>query len=299
MGGPGARADRIWLGILCVVAATLAFAIASALAKWLVQTYALGQVVFFRCLFSLVPVFVVVLVRRGRFVWRTQRFTGHLVRSVCGLLGMTGLFVSLSLLPMADAVAIIFAGPIFATMLSVPLLGETVGPRRWAAVLVGFLGVLLVVQPGAAGFQPAAVLAIGTAFLFGLVPNLIRQLTMTESDVTIVLYYMLISTAISSLALPFGWRMPDLADFALFLALGLTGGIGQLLMTQGFRQAPVVVVAPFDYLSIPWAGLLGYLLWGEVMVPMTIAGTALVIASGLYILHREAVRRREEGQDHA
>ncbi|MBM3598780.1 MAG: DMT family transporter [Alphaproteobacteria bacterium] len=286
--------DRAWIGILCMAGAIFIFSMASVLTKWLTESYSVPQAMFFRCLVALVPVMVVAAWEGRVQVWRTQRLSGHLLRASFGLIAMALLFTSLSLLPIADVTAITFAGPIFATALSVPLLGEKVGVRRWTAILIGFAGVLFMVRPGADGFRLAMIVAVCTPIFYGLVATTLRQLTATEENLTIVFYYMTIGATVTGLILPFGWwKTPDVTDLMLFLTLGLIGGIGQFLMTHGYRNAPVAVLSPFEYTAIIWTSLAGFFIWDEVMTIWTIVGGSLVIASGLYILHRETVLRRQ------
>ncbi|MBM3573419.1 MAG: DMT family transporter, partial [Alphaproteobacteria bacterium] len=214
------------------------------------------------------------------------------LRGLFGLSAMFTLVLALSLLPIADVTACIFAAPIFATALSVPILKENVGLRRWSAIMMGFVGVLVIVRPGMEGFQPAILVAIAAALFFAMASNAIRSIAQSEDGLTIVFYFMMLLALVSGFALPFGWRMPDLVGSILFIGLGLCGGAGQILMTAAYRLAPVAVIMPLEYTTLLWTSLFGYWLWGEVMTAGTIAGAGLVVASGLYIVHREAVLRR-------
>jgi len=177
--------------------------------------------------------------------------------------------------------------PLFATALSVPLLGEKVGWRRWTAVIVGFTGILLMVRPGASIFDPANMIALLSAVLYALAVIAMRQLGKTERSTTTTLYFTVACTIVSGAMLPFVWRTPGLLDLIPLVMLGLLGGFGQLLMTLAYRSAPPAIVAPFDYVAMVWATAYGFLLWGDVPTAGALAGAAIVIGSGLYIIHRE------------
>jgi drug/metabolite transporter (DMT)-like permease len=182
--------------------------------------------------------------------------------------------------------------PIFLTALSVPLLAEKVGIRRWSAVVVGFLGVLVMTRPGTGVLQFGALLAINGAVFYALAMVLVRRLSMTESPTTIVFYMTLFSTIASGFVLPFFWVDPDPIGWLLLTCIGLLGGVAQMAMTQAFRAAPVATIAPFEYLALVFATGFGFGIWGDVPDAYIITGATIVVASGLYILHRETVRGR-------
>jgi drug/metabolite transporter (DMT)-like permease len=193
-------------------------------------------------------------------------------------------------LPLAEAVAIGYAAPIFITALSVPLLGEAVGVRRWSAVCVGFAGVLVMIRPGAAVFEASSLVALLAALFYAFAMIFIRRLGRTESTACIAFYFTLTCAVVSAPFLPLQWVAPDLPQAILLVAVGLIGGVAQLAVTAAFRAAPAAVVAPFDYSSMLYVTVIGYAVWGEMPDRLIFAGAAVVIASGLYILHRERVR---------
>jgi drug/metabolite transporter (DMT)-like permease len=206
---------------------------------------------------------------------------------------MVCFFTAFALMPLADVVAISLSAPIFVTAFSVPLLAEQVGPRRWAAVLVGFIGVLVMVRPGSAALNdPVSFLPLVGAVLYALALIAMRKLGATERAPTTVFYFTLSCTVLSGLAQPFVWHTPDLADLALLICVGLLGGSAQLLMTQALRIAPAAVLAPFDYTGLVFSIVYGFAFWGEVPARVLLFGAAIVVASGLYILHRETLRKR-------
>jgi drug/metabolite transporter (DMT)-like permease len=172
----------------------------------------------------------------------------------------------------------------------VPLLGEFVGIHRWSAVMLGFVGVLVMAHPTGEVMQLGALFGIGNSLFFALGSLSVRQLARTESSVTIVFYTQLFGTLFASLAAPFFWVTPNWIDLGAMVATGIAGGIAQFWMTQAYHCAPASVIAPFTYSSIVWAVLFGYLVWGDLPTNAVMIGSAIVIASGLYILHRETRR---------
>ena len=270
-----------------------AVSVMDALAKWLGASYPIAELVFFRNLFALPPVFFILWRQRGGFATLKPRWRlGHVIRAVLGLGAIFAFFTGLRYLALAEAISIAFAAPLFVTALSVPILGERVGPRRWAAVVVGFLGVLIMTRPGAEAFRPEALYILAAALCYALAMLVTRRLARTDTTPAIMLSGICISLVVSGLVLPFGWRTPLGVDFWLFVLLGLIGGIGMYFMTQAYRYAPAAVIAPFDYTALIWATLIGWLVWQELPGANVWLGAAVVIASGLYIIHRETRARR-------
>ena len=185
-----------------------------------------------------------------------------------------------------------YAAPIFVTMLSVPLLGERVGPARWAAVAVGFLGVLLVARPGQGLVDPAALLAILGAVFYALCLVVTRKLAAHDDPECTMLHSTGFYAVACALALPFVWVAPGWGDLGLFLALGLVAGCGMYLMVAAYRHADAAAIAPFDYLSMAWAALFGFLIWGEVPGVWSVAGIVVIALSGLFIVRREQIAAR-------
>lgn len=286
------RVDNAPRGILMMLIAVFLFSILNVLVKATTADYPLTQVTFFRNAFALLPVWATVWAQGGFRTIRTTRPMGHLWRACIGLLSMTLMFWSFHLLPLADAVALNFAAPLFLTALSVPLLSEKVGIHRWSAVGVGFIGVLVIVRPGHDMLQLGALVALGAALAQSFAMIAIRQLSSSESANTIVFHFTLTTTLLSALTLPFAWHTPDLLGFGLLAMTGLVGGAAQLFMTRAYTLAPAAVIAPFNYASIVWAALFGWMLWHDVPEWHVLAGATIVVASGCYILHRETVKHR-------
>lgn len=283
--------DNPKIGILCVLASTFFFNVLNATAKWLTADYSVIEITFFRNLFALLPCLVFVLAGPGLDSLKTGRLPLHLFRGGAGLASMLLVFTAFGFLPIADAVAISFATPLFLTALSVPMLGEKVGIHRWSAVIVGFLGILVMARPSGAGASLGFLTAVASALLNAVILVTVRRLGRTEAPVTIIFYQALVGTVGSALLLPFGWRTPTLIDFLAFAGLGLSGVVGHYFLTQGFRYAAASVVGPFNYSGLIWATIFGYAVWGELPGPKTIIGGLIVIGSGIYIFYRETRRQ--------
>lgn len=275
-------------GIALMILAVGLYSIMDAMVKWLGPSYPTMELVFFRSLFAFIPIAYVLWRSRSFAALRTRRPWGHGGRSLAGLISISLFFYAYTQMPLANVIAISFAAPLLVTALSVPLLGERVGWRRWSAVLVGFAGVLVMVKPDSGTFDKIAILALSATVFYSLVIVSIRKLSRTETPIAIVFYYALTSTLVSGAVLPFIWVMPDLEGWVLLILVGVIGGVAQFAMTNAYRLADASIVAPFDYMHIIWAALLGFFIWGEVPGNTIWFGAAIVMASGVYILLREA-----------
>ncbi|HWA43630.1 MAG TPA: DMT family transporter [Hypericibacter adhaerens] len=285
---PAAR-PSVMSGIGLMVLAVLLFTTMDMLVKLAAERFPIGQIVFVRNFFAFLPVTIMILRSGGWSAIRTRNPLAHLLRSGVGILSMACYFLSYALLPLGEAVSLASSGPLFMTALSVPLLGEKVGPRRWSAVVVGFVGVLVMMRPGSGLFQAGALVAIAAAFCYALAVTQVRRLSRTEGSTAIVFYFTLFATIAGAASLPFDAVMPTWSEMPLLVAIGLIGGVAQFAFTAAFRRAAVAIIAPFDYLGLVFAMIYGFLVWGEVPDAWLIAGAAIVVASGLYIVHREAV----------
>lgn len=284
------RKDRVTRGILYMIAATVLFAISSAASKWQVDIYPVGEVLFMRSLVSLVACSIMILPRTGLEVFRTKHVSHHLARGISQTISQSCLMIAFSLMPLAGAIAINFSAPLFAVLLSALLLKENVGPARWAALLVGFGGVLLVTNPGAGMVGLGSAFALVNAVLYASVTVGVRRMTKTESAATLTMWQMVVLTVAFAALLPFGFAIPTWPDFWMMIVIGVTNAIGQYLWTHSLHMAPASAVSPFYYLSLVWALLLGFLVWGDVPTPMLLAGSAIVVGSGLFLLWRESRR---------
>ncbi len=280
-------------GIVLVVTATLAFTLMAALVRFLGQEVPLGEIVFARSFFALIPLL-------GMILWRGQLATalhtrnpfGHFSRSVFGAFGMFLNFAALALLPLADATAISFATPIFSVVLAAIFLGEVIRIRRWSAVGVGFVGVLVMLWPFVGEYQDSnatlgALLGLSGALVVAGAMTQVRHLSRTESTASLVFYFSITCCLCALATLPWGWVTPTPREFVLMVTMGLLGGVGQILMTESYRHAPASVVAPFAYTAMIYSIVIGYLWFGEVPQTVVLAGAAIVIAAGLFVIWRE------------
>lgn len=262
-----------------------------ALAKLLTERYAPVQIIFLRNLIAAPMIAAAALALRGPRALRTGHLRLHALRGALMLLGAWLYFTSLSILPLAEATALIFVAPIFITALSAPILGEKVGWRRWGAVLLGFAGVLIVVQPGGAAFQPASLLPLGGAFLYSLFMLTARWIGPGEGMWTMMFYVVLFPMIYAAPAAIWVWEPVQAQDLGLFLAIAVCGSLGITLIGQAFRMGEAAVVAPFDYTSLIWAVILGWLIWGDVPGMRVVLGALIIVASGVIIVLREARTR--------
>jgi drug/metabolite transporter (DMT)-like permease len=296
---------NIYTAILFKILSTACFAVMGACARWLGEVFPVGQVVFFRSFIAFVPV-LVFYAWRGE-IWtamNTARPFGHVLRGLTGVISMFFLFAALARLPIADVTAITFSTPLIIVALAGLLLGERVRGYRWTAVILGLIGVLVILAPHLSISEFAAmsdtatlgaVFAILNAVFAAGAYIQIRRLTSTETTSSIVLYFSLISSVCGLATLPFGWVWPDTQQLVVLLTMGFFGGIGQLFMTESYRYAQASLTAPFDYTSIIWAVILGYVAFGEVPGPSVWIGGAIVIVAGLFVIWRErqlALQRR-------
>jgi drug/metabolite transporter (DMT)-like permease len=284
------RREHVPLGILYMVGATIVFSASSACSKWLVATYPVGEVLFTRSLVSLIACALFVLPTAGIAVFRTTRLRHHVLRSFSQFCSQSCLIIAFSLMPLAGAVAINFSAPLFAALVSIILLKEKVGLARWSALLVGFIGVLIVTNPGAEVYQVGALFALTNAVLYGTVTAAVRGMTATESAPTLTLYQILLITAFCALVAPFGFIMPTWSHWGLIVFNGLANAVGQYWWTKSLHLGPASAVAPFFYLSLVWAAVIGFMVWGDVPTIGLLIGSAIVVASGLFLLWREARR---------
>jgi drug/metabolite transporter (DMT)-like permease len=281
-------------GILFMLAGSFFMSLNNAILKWLSAGYPAGQVLFMRSSFIFVAI--------GFFIWRAGGFQSarignpkvHLLRASCVVCSAFLFMNAVRLLPLADVIAITFVAPLFLTALATPVLGEHVGVRRWAAVAVGFIGMLIIIRPGGDLWRLAALLPLGTALMDATRDLFTRRMTNARETANGILVTTTAAVGLAGLCTIVAgtWKMPSSEDFALIAVGGLITGCGHYCMVETFRMAEAGLVAPFRYSSILWAGGLGYIFWDDLPDQWVVAGTVILIASGVYILHRELVRRR-------
>jgi drug/metabolite transporter (DMT)-like permease len=289
---PTDRADRVPLGIVYMLGATLMFAASLAVSKWLVADYSFAELLFFRALGSLAICALLILPRTGWSVFRTKRLAAHIGRNTTQGAAQGFLILALGLMPLAGVVAINFSAPIFAALFAALYLRERIGGARRLALVTGFLGVLLVASPGADTFRLGALFAIANAVLYGSVTAAVRGLSATESAETLTMYQMVCLTVLFAAALPaFGFVLPSGAQTGALIVNGVFNGIGQYWWTRALSLAPPAAVGPFYYFSLVWALILGFLFWGDVPMLPLLLGSAIVVGSGLVLLWHESARK--------
>jgi drug/metabolite transporter (DMT)-like permease len=299
-------------GVLLAIGGSLIFSINDVAIKFLSGGYALHQVILIRALVAMAFILCVIhLSQRGWSQVATSRPGTHLLRVAIVMVSNVTFFVGLAAMPLADAVAVAYVSPLVVTLLSIAFLGERVGPRRWAAVIVGLAGVLVMLRPGAGVIQPAALLVLISAILYASGNLLARHMGGTESAMTLSFYvqsgFILVSLAMGLWAgdghLATGdplwaflfrpWIWPPLADWPIFLATGLSVGIGGLMITQAYRTTEAGLIAPFEYVGMPMAILWGVTIFGTFPDATAWVGIAMICGSGLYVIWRETVRKQE------
>jgi drug/metabolite transporter (DMT)-like permease len=285
------RADDVRLGILYMVASVFLFSFQNAIGKWLAQSYPIPMLVFFRSAVALLPSYLLVMRAGGVRVLRTNRLGAQFGRAAIWGGSNVASFFAYHLLPLADAIALTFAAPLFLTALSWPLLKERVSRERWIAVSIGFVGVLVMARPSGAGSGAGMIYALLCAVCNAVGTLTVRGLTRTESTASIVFYTALFMTLGILPILPFYWLTPGPVDLVLFCSIGLIGGVSQYWTTQALYYAPAAAVSPFNYMALIWGSALGFVVWGEVPTIAVTIGAAVVTVSGLYLLRHEAFRR--------
>ena len=275
------------LGVLYMIGSVVCFSIMDICVKWL-DYYPVGQVLFFRFFIGFIPIFFIIPRDKIFNFYKTSRPGLHAFRAVCGALAIIALFYGLRELPLADVISLTFAGPIFVTIASIFFLSEKVGIKRWSAVFLGFFGMILIVQPAFRELNYYYVSPIIFCIFFACVAISVRSLSKTEANYTIAFYFTFLCTLIGLGSLFFvNWIMPTKIDFLIFLIIGLCGSIANLLLTQSYRLAEASLVTPIKYLSLVFAIIFGFLIWGEIPKALTLLGAGLVILSSLIIFVRE------------
>lgn len=283
--------------IVFTLISSVMFAAMSALVRYAGETVPVGQVVFFRAAFAIPPVLLVYAWRGELLALRTKRPLGHLGRGLSSVGGMFLNFASLARLPVVDATAFSFSAPLITVVFSAIFLKERVRLYRWTAVFIGFFGVIVMLWPhldlkqysGAVLSTSAigAMLGIAAAVFNSSSVIQTRRLTDSETTPAIVFYFSLICAIAGLATWPFGWHSPDALQLAALIGTGILGGLAHILLTESYRHAPASLVAPFGYSTMLWAFVFGYVLFGEIPVPLVFVGAAIIAGAGLFVLFRE------------
>ena len=274
------------LGFLYMFLSVCAFSLMDLIVKWTAD-YPLGQVLFFRGFFGIVFYFFIIPKDRRKNFYYTKRFRLHFFRCFSGIIALIAIFIALRNLPLATVVSISFAAPIFTTIFSIFLLNEKVGIYRWAAVIIGFVGIIIITEPGLESMNIYYMFPIIFCLGLSYVAIAIRKLSSTEPVWLISLNFSFAITLAGLITIPYGWKLPDSIDFLILALVGLFGGIANLWLSQSYKFSEVSLVTPLKYLGLIFAILFGYLIWGEVPSFKSLIGAILVIASSIIIFRRE------------
>jgi len=287
--GTGAGQGGASRGIGLALLAFAMFSIVDLVLKVLAAHHPLFQLIFIHTAFSLVPILLVAARTGGglRANLSTRKPGWHALRAACGTISGLCVFYAFKVMPMADVYALVFTAPLFITALSVPMLGEKVGWRRWSAVAVGFAGILLVLRPGAGLVSPAALAALASAFFYSLGMLIARRMRGTESSVSFGFYSCCAGLTVNALIIGDGWQPMPWEHVAMLAFSGTIGATALICLLTAFRRTDAAVIAPLQYSQMLWGVLYGWLVFGTLPGGMLALGAGIVIASGLYILHRE------------
>ena len=299
-------------GIVLKLISAVLFAVMSALIRYLGVRYPIGEVVFYRSAFAIVPI-ILIYAWRGELAAtvRTERPLGQLNRGALSVVGMFCNFGALARLPLVESNAISFTSPLFSVAFAALFLKERVRIYRWSAVIVGFIGVLVVLAPHLSGDELTIAMASATSVggviyaIAGSITNAgtmiqTRLLTQSETTSSIVFYFSLSCALAGLVTWPFGWISPTTNEFLVLISIGVLGGSAHIVLTESYRYAAASVVAPFDYTSMILALILGYVMFGETPTVMIVIGSAIIAAAGLFVIWRErqlALKRRRDAED--
>ncbi|MEZ5773273.1 MAG: DMT family transporter [Hyphomicrobiaceae bacterium] len=288
----GQQAHAPVRALVLLASAYLIWAVHDTMLKLLADGYGLFQILFFGRLLSIPLAFGLAMRSGGFAALRPSRPGMHVVRSLFGAADMYLFVAAIAIAPLADVFTITFVAPLVMTILSVVFLGERVGWRRWTAVAIGFLGVVVVMQPSGAGSGPASLMALGSATTYAVFLIMTRTLTATESVPSLVFWNSLLVLIVAAVLMIPEWRWPDAETGWMLAAIAVTGAAGQWMTTEAFRLGEASMLAPLQYLSLLWAAGLGYLVFADVPTPSLWAGAAIIIGAALYVVHREARRKQ-------
>jgi drug/metabolite transporter (DMT)-like permease len=281
------------LGFLYMFMSICAFSIMDLIVKWS-EHYPLGQVLFFRGFFGVVLYFFIMPRNRIKDFYYTKRAGLHFLRCLFGLIALIAIFIALRNLPLATVISISFAAPIFTTIFSIFFLSEKVGFYRWLAVFIGFVGIIIITEPGFESLNIFYIYPIIFCLGLSYVAIAIRQLSTTEPVWLISLNFSVVITFASFFTIPFGWVMPDFKDLALLCMIGFLGGFANLWLSQSFKLSEVSLVSPLKYLALVFGIMFGYFIWGEVPTIKTLLGALFVVVSSLIIFRREIYYKKQD-----
>ena len=279
------------LGIIYMILSVISFSVMDIIVKLMSDDYPTGQLIFFRGIFGLIPILFIIPKNRFKNLLETQKIKLHLVRAFGGAFAMTFLYLGLKYLPIADAITISFAAPIFATIFSILFLNETVRFIRWFAIILGMTGVIIVLKPGTDLFTYHSFYPILFCLGFATISIAIKKLSKTEPDYLIALYFTFVLILFGTISIYFGWVPIKSEDIVFLIMIGLSGSIGNIFLTKSIREADVSLVTPIKYLSLVFAILAGIFIFNEKLSYLTVAGACLIIISSFVIFKRESIKK--------
>jgi len=280
------------LGFLYMFLSICGFSLMDVIVKWSVD-YPIGQILFFRGFFGIIFYFFIIPRDRLHNFYQTKRPGLHSLRCIAGLIAIVAIFIALRKLPLATVVSISFAAPIFTTIFSFFFLSEKVGIYRWLAVFVGFVGILIITEPGVSELNIYYIFPIIFCLGLSYVAITLRQLSSTEPVWLISLFFSIAITLLSFLTIPFGWVIPSFNHFVILSLIGIFGGVSNLWLSQSYKYSEVSLVTPLKYLTLVFAIIFGYFIWGEIPTIKTLVGALLVIISTLIIFRREIYKKKD------
>ena len=280
------------LGFLYMFLSICAFSVMDIIVKWS-HNYPVGEVLFFRGFCGMITIFFIIPRDRYLNFYKTNRPFLHLKRCVSGLIAIVAIFIALRKLPLATVVSITFAAPIFTTIMSIFFLSEKVGFYRWLAVIVGFIGILIISEPGFNSLNIYYIYPIIFCLGLSYVAIAIKQLSSTEPVRLIGLYFSFSILVMSLFTIPQGWILPNLKDLFLLSMVGILGGLANLWLTQSYKYSDVSLVTPLKYLALLFAIFFGYIFWSEIPSSKTLFGATLVIISSIIIFRREIYHKKQ------
>lgn len=263
------------------------FSVMEILVKFLSSSYPIGELVFFRGFFGLLPIIFIMPKKKFFQNFKTKKIKLHIFRTITGCFALISIFFGLKYLPLADAISITFAAPIFATIFSIFFLKEIVGKKRWFAVLIGFLGILIILKPGTSLFSIYSIFPILFCVGFAASASLIRILSKTDKNYLISFYYTAGLTLVSLFLDPLTWKIPLFKDCLLLISIGIIGSLGNIIITEAYRKSEISLITPIKYLNLIFAIVFGYFLFNEVPEYSTLIGSVFIIVSTVIIFIRE------------
>ncbi len=277
-------------GILLVMSAVFMFSSMDTIAKYLLRTYPLPPLIWARYVVQMAFMLALLAPRMGLGLVRTSHPWLQILRGVLLVVSSVFFYLSLTFLPMAEAAAITFVGPVLVTALSGPMLGERITSRQWIAVGLGFIGVLIIIRPGGGLLTPTAVFPVCSALAFSFYQIITRKIVGRENPLTTLFYTALVGTAVTSLGLPFAWHTPALEQVPLIMAIGLLGGFGHFLLIRAVTQASPSALAPFIYVQLIWSTLLAFIAFGEFPSSGSLLGMLVIVSAGLLAIDWKRLR---------